>query len=149
LLNGNLGTQFKAFIVELFVERRIWGLLDGLGEHRGTEDQCEIVHLISTFARENPDAPLAWVIASRPEPHIYDTFEEDDVSQSCWSEHIPIDSAEAFQDVKRFLRSSFDVIRKKFRRSLPGDWPSDTDFLMLTHAASGVFPIRPSSHAIY
>jgi hypothetical protein len=146
LLNGDMQTQFTAFIFEPFVEKKIgaggrrWGiLLDGLDELDGEDAQCEIIHLISAFTQEHPDAPLAWIIASRPESHISDTFDDDDVRQSCWSEHIPIDSTEACNDVERFLRSSFKTIRKKFRNSVPGDWPSDTDFLKLTAAASGLF----------
>jgi hypothetical protein len=139
-------TQFRTFIVEPFIGKKIgaggrrWGiLLDGLDELKGEDAQCEIIYLISAFAHEHPDAPLAWIIASRPESHISDTFDDDDVRQSCWSEHIPIDSTEACEDVDRFLRSGFKAIRKKFRRSVPSDWPSDTDFLKLTAAALGLF----------
>jgi hypothetical protein len=146
LLNGDMQAQFTAFIVEPFVEKKIgaggkqWGImLDGLDELRGEDAQCEIIHLICTFAHEHPDAPLIWVIASRPESHITNTFDDDDVRHSYWSEHIPIDSTEACEDVERFLRSSFKKIQKKFLRSIPRDWPSDTEFLKVTAAASGLF----------
>jgi hypothetical protein len=146
LLNGDLQAQFNAFIVEPFVEKKIgatgqrWGiLLDGLDELRGEDAQCEIIQLIGTFAYEHPDAPLAWIIASRPEMHISNTFDDDDVHHSCWSEHIPIDSTEACEDVERFIRSSFKKIQKKFRRFVPRDWPSGTEFLKVTAAASGLF----------
>jgi hypothetical protein len=146
LLNGDIQAQFRTFIVEPFVGKKIgaggkkWGiLLDGLDELKGEDAQCEIIHLISAFAHEYPDAPLAWVIASRPESHISNTFDDDEVRHSYWSEHIPIDSTEACKDVERFLRSSFKTIQKKFRNSVSSDWPSDTDFLKLTAAASGLF----------
>jgi hypothetical protein len=146
LLNGDLQAQFTTFIVEPFVEKKIgtggrqWGiLLDGLDELDGEDAQCEIINLITTFAHEHPDAPLAWIIASRPESHISNTFDDDDVCHRCRSEYIPIDSTEASDDVERFLRSSFKTIRKKFRYSVPSDWPSDTDFLKVTAAASGLF----------
>jgi hypothetical protein len=65
LLNGDLQAQFTAFIVEPFVEKKIgggsrrWGiLLDGLDELKGEDAQCEIIHLITTFAHEHPDVPL-------------------------------------------------------------------------------------------
>jgi hypothetical protein len=128
-------TQFMAFIVEPFVEKRIglggrrWGiLLDGLDELKGEGAQCEIIQLITTFLQEHPDVPLAWIIASRPESHISSTLEDDDVRRNCWSEYIPIDSTEACEDVERFFRASFKTIQKKFRRSVPKDWPSDTVF---------------------
>ncbi|EKM77158.1 hypothetical protein AGABI1DRAFT_130575 [Agaricus bisporus var. burnettii JB137-S8] len=137
---------FMVFIVEPFVEKKLgdggnrWGiLLDGLDELRGTDAQCAIIQLISNFANEYPNAPLVWIIASRPESHISNTFEDDEVRRSCWSEYIPIDSTEACEDVDRFLRSSFQSVQKNFRHRVPNDWPSNTDFLKLTAAASGLF----------
>ncbi|EKM77945.1 hypothetical protein AGABI1DRAFT_129734 [Agaricus bisporus var. burnettii JB137-S8] len=146
LLNGGMQAQFIAFIVEPFVEKKFgtgakrWGiLLDGLDELRGTDAQCEIIQTISTFAQEHRDAPLVWIIASRSESHIVNTFEDDEVRRSYWSEYIPIDSTEACEDVERFLRSRFKETRKKFRHTIHNDWPSDSDFLKLTVAASGLF----------
>lgn len=145
LLNRDLAAQFAAFIIEPFVEKRIGAggkrlgiLLDGLDELDGENAQCAIIQLITTFVHEHCDTPLIWIIASRPEPHIANTF-HDDVNRSHWSECIPIDSTEACEDVERYLRSSFEVTRKKFRNCVPSDWPSDTDFLKLTVAASGLF----------
>jgi hypothetical protein len=146
LLRGDMQAQFTNFIVEPFVERKIgeggkrWGiLLDGLDELRGEDAQCNIIQLVGTFAHEHHDVPLIWIIASRPESHISNTFDDDEVLRSYRSEHIPIDSTEACGDVDRFLRSSFKTVRKKYRQSAPSDWPSDTDFLKLTAAASGLF----------
>ncbi|KAF7761252.1 hypothetical protein Agabi119p4_10661 [Agaricus bisporus var. burnettii] len=146
LLNRDMTTQFNTFIVEPFVEKKIgaggkrWGiLLDGLDELEGEDSQCEIIQLISTFTLEHSDAPLVWIISSRPESHISNTFDDNQVRRSCWSEYIPIDSTEACEDVDRFLRSSFKMIRKKYRHCVPSDWPSNTDFLSVTAAASGLF----------
>ncbi|KAF7761253.1 hypothetical protein Agabi119p4_10662 [Agaricus bisporus var. burnettii] len=146
LLRGGMQAQFMAFIVEPFVEKKIgtggkrWGiLLDGLDELRGTDAQCEIIQIISTFVREHRDAPLVWIIASRPESHITNTFEDDEIRRGYWSEHIPIDSPQACRDVELFLRSSLKTTRKKFRHSVDSNWPSDSDFLKLTAAASGLF----------
>jgi hypothetical protein len=146
LLSGDMEAQFRTFIVEPFAGQKIgvggkrWAiLLDGLDELKGEDAQCDIIRLITTFVNDHPDAPLVWIIASRPEAHISDTFDEDDVRRSCWSEHIPIDSTEACADVDHFFRSGFEAIRKKFRRSVPRDWPSNTDFLKLTAAALGLF----------
>ncbi|EKM77157.1 hypothetical protein AGABI1DRAFT_130574 [Agaricus bisporus var. burnettii JB137-S8] len=146
LLRGGMQAQFMAFIVEPFVEKKIgtggkrWGiLLDGLDELRGKNAQCEIIQTISTFVREHRDAPLVWIIGSRPESHISNTFEDDEIRRSYWSEYVPIDSPEVCQDVERFLRSSFGTTQKKFRHSVDSNWPSDTDFLKVTAAASGLF----------
>ncbi|EKM77130.1 hypothetical protein AGABI1DRAFT_77542, partial [Agaricus bisporus var. burnettii JB137-S8] len=162
LLNGDLQAQFTTFIVEPFVEKKIgaggkrWGiLLDGLDELQGTDAQCEIIRLIISFAHEHPNAPLVWIIASRPESQISNVFEDDELRGTYWSEYIPIDSTEACADVERFLRSSFETTKKKFRHCVSSDWPSKTDFLKLTAAASGLFIyaevamqfIRDSGHA--
>ncbi|XP_006456995.1 hypothetical protein AGABI2DRAFT_122869 [Agaricus bisporus var. bisporus H97] len=162
LLRGDLQAQFTTFIVEPFTVKQIgaggrrWGiLLDGLDELRGSDAQCEIIQLISSFVHDYPNAPLAWIIASRPESHISNTFEDDEVKHSCRLEYIPIDSTEACADVERFLRSSFETTKKKFRHCVSSDWPSKTDFLKLTAAASGLFIyaevamqfIRDSHHA--
>jgi hypothetical protein len=145
LVNREMAAQFAAFIVEPFVEKRIgaggqrWGiLLDGLDELQGEDAQCEIIQLITAFAHEHHDTPVVWVIASRPEPHISNAF-DDDANWGHWSEYIPIDSTEACKDVERFLRSSFETTQKKFRHCVPRHWPSDDDFLKLTAAASGLF----------
>jgi len=145
LHSRGMAAQFRAFIIEPFVERKIgaggkrWGiLLDGLDELDGQDAQCEIIQLITAFAHEHRDTPLVWLIASRPEPHISNAF-DDDVNRSFWSEYIPIDSTEACEDVERFLRSGFEVTRRKFRQGVPVDWPSSTEFLKITAAASGLF----------
>jgi hypothetical protein len=162
LLRGDMHAQFATFIVEPFVQRQIgaggkrWGIvLDGLDELQGEDAQCNIIQLISTFAHEHRDVPLLWIIASRPESHISNTFDDDDVRRSCWTEYIPIDSTEACEDVERFLRSSFKMTQKKFRHFVSSDWPSGADFLKVTVAASGLFVyaevvmqfIRDSEHA--
>jgi hypothetical protein len=146
LLSGDIEALFRTFTIEPFAGQKIgaggkrWAiLLDGLDELKGEDAQCDIIHPITTFAHDHPDAPLVWIIASRPEAHISDPFDEDDVRRSCWSEHIPIDPTEACADVDRFFRSEFEAIRKKFRRSVPRDWPSNTDFLKLTAAALRLF----------
>ncbi|KAF7761267.1 hypothetical protein Agabi119p4_10676 [Agaricus bisporus var. burnettii] len=146
LLSRGMQAQFVAFIVEPFVEKKIgaggkrWGiLLDGLDELQGTDAQCEIIRLISSFAHEHPNAPLAWIIASRPESRISHMFKDEEVRRNCLVENIPIDSTEACADVERFLQSRFETTQKNFRHCVSSDWPSKTDFLKLTAAASGLF----------
>ncbi|KAF7761250.1 hypothetical protein Agabi119p4_10659 [Agaricus bisporus var. burnettii] len=146
LPSRGIHAQFMAFLTEPFVNKKVgagdkrWGiLLDGLDELRGTDAQCEIIRLISAFVHEHPNAPLVWIIASRPESRISHTFEDEEVCRNCLVENIPIDSTEACKDVERFLRSGFKTTQKKFRLCVSSDWPSNTDFLKLTAAASGLF----------
>jgi hypothetical protein len=114
-------------------------LLDGLDELEGGDAQRDIIRLISTFTQEHPDAPLAWIIASRSDPHITNTFSETTMQDQFESEIIPIDSSEACQDVERFLRESFDTVRRDFPDTTPTNWPEETALAKLAVAASGLF----------
>lgn len=78
LLDKALAPQFKKFIFEPFIvqgispegHERFLILIDGLDKCNNHDTQCTILNLISSFCIKNPTAPLIWVIASRPEPHI-------------------------------------------------------------------------------
>jgi hypothetical protein len=48
-------------------------LLDGGDEAQGADAQRDTIRLITMFAQ---DAPLTWIIASHPEPHIATAFNE-------------------------------------------------------------------------
>jgi hypothetical protein len=146
LLNKNIQIQFQVFITEPFVERKIGAgglplaiLLDGLDELEGADAQRDIIRLISTFTQEHPVAPLAWIITSRPEAHITNTFSETTIQDQFESEFIPVDSTEACQDVERFLRESFDTIRRDFPDTIPTSWPEEAALAKLAAAASGLF----------
>jgi hypothetical protein len=146
LVNKGMKEQFKSFIVEPFVEKKIgagsepWGiLLDGLDELDEHRSQREIIRLIADFVLEHPDVPLLWVIASRPEPHICDTFDEETVAAAYQKQYIPANSKESCRDVERFLRASMERIQKDFPRTVPKQWPSEEQFSSLGAAASGLF----------
>jgi hypothetical protein len=144
LPNRGMREQFEAFIFEPFHKRSIgkggkrWGIvLDGLDKLQGESAQCEIIQLITTFISAHRDAPLVWIIASRPEPHISNAF-ADGLDQSYLLAHVPTDSTEACKTAERSLRSSFEEMRKKRGNSIPKNWPGYTEFLKLTMAASYV-----------
>ncbi len=147
LLKKGMKEQFRVFISEPFGNKGIgigegegpWAvLLDGLDECEGVEEQCKIVRLVNEFVLRFPNAPLIWVIASRPEPHIVTTFKHKTVAPNHWSEYIPIDSTEACQDVERYLSTSFEAMRERYSY-LPPKWPSETQFLKLSNGALGLF----------
>jgi hypothetical protein len=128
IVEKGMEEQFKAFIVEPFGARKIgasakpWAvLLDGLDELDEHESQIEIIRLVANFVLEHPDAPLRWAIASRPEPHIVDTFDEEDVVRACWKMDVPVDP----EDVECFLRENLEEMRKTFPRTVPKEWPSE------------------------
>ncbi|EKM75249.1 hypothetical protein AGABI1DRAFT_64748, partial [Agaricus bisporus var. burnettii JB137-S8] len=146
IVKKSMEEQFKMFIVKPFVENKIgaggktWGvLLDGLDELDKRDQQGKIIQLITAFAHDHPEVPLAWVISSRPEPHITNTFKQRRLSYKFKEEYVPIDSPEACQDVERFLRSSFNDIQVKFSHMVTKGWPEETKIEKLANAASGLF----------
>jgi hypothetical protein len=146
ILTKDMQTQFEVFITEPFVERKVGTggpplaiLLDGLDEVDGVDAQRRIIRLIGTFIQNHPDAPLAWIIASRPELHITNTFNGLPIQGRFVSYTLSIDDPDAHQDVANFLSESFNSIRSDFAGVIPTDWPSKTDLAKLTDASSGLF----------
>ncbi|KAJ3570229.1 hypothetical protein NP233_g4541 [Leucocoprinus birnbaumii] len=155
--------QFNLLIVEPFVQRRIRSgsadiliAIDGLDEcdgdsnheptllHRGRSLEAvhrEIVQLISDFVKRNPDVPIIWAIASRPEDHLKAVFSAEGIQGTFLEVEIPIDSDEACRDVENYLVASFTEIRtqypNQFRESTA--WPSHVHFLQIAKAALGLF----------
>ncbi|KAF5347236.1 hypothetical protein D9756_009925 [Leucocoprinus leucothites] len=113
-------------------------MLDGLDECQGDRAQVEIIHLISKFVLQHPESPLIWIISSRPEPHIKDTFNAKEVKPSRWAHFIPVDSNDACRDVELFLSHAFAEIRQKYSY-IVAPWPTEEQFLRVANAASGLF----------
>jgi hypothetical protein len=146
LVTKGMEEQFKTFIVEPFGERRIgagghpWGIiLDGLDELDEHQSQQEIIRLTTDFVVQHPDVPILWAIASRPEPHIVDMFDKENVVPACLKEYVPANSKESCQDVRRFLRASLDRIQSEFLQTVPEKWPSEEQFSQLADAVSSLF----------
>jgi hypothetical protein len=152
LVNKGMVEQFKTFIVEPFVERRIgagghpWGIiLDGLDELDEHRSQREIIRLVADFVVQHPDVPLLWAVASRPEPQIVDMFDKENVVPARLKEYVPANSKESRQDVQRFLRASLERIRSEFPRTVPKKWPSEEQFSQLADAVSGLFVLADTA----
>jgi hypothetical protein len=146
ILNKNMETQFRAFIIEPFIVKKIGAgdppmaiLLDGLDEVEGVEPQKDIIRTISKFTQEYLDTPLAWIIASRPELQITNTFKEASIQGRFESHYISIDDPDARDDVRRFLDHSFKTIRDEFPGPTPVDWPGEAVLAKLAAASSGLF----------
>ncbi|KAF9440368.1 hypothetical protein P691DRAFT_126138 [Macrolepiota fuliginosa MF-IS2] len=155
MVKKSMQEQFKAFIVQPFAIKELLArshdtaliLLDGLDECEGDDAQREIILLISKFALQYPTSPLIWLIASRPESHIQDTFSLDAVRLSYGRMEVDVDSDEGRHDVEKYLRDNFADIRKQHRRSIPSSlqqWPSESDFTAIATRSSGLF-IFPST----
>ncbi|KAF9442034.1 hypothetical protein P691DRAFT_811504 [Macrolepiota fuliginosa MF-IS2] len=155
LIEKSLAEQFKTFIVQPFGVEKLLAehhdtvliLLDGLDECNGEEAQCEIILLIGRFVLQYPACPLIWLIASRPEPHIQDSFSKWELQRAYGEMRVRVDSDQGRRDVEKYLRDKFGEIRKKHRRSIPSSlqqWPSESDFSTIATRSSGLF-IFPST----
>jgi hypothetical protein len=152
LVTKGMEEQFKTFVIEPFVEKKIgagghpWGIiLDGLDELDEHQPQRTIVRLIADFAVQHPNVPLLWLIASRPEPHIVDMFDKENVVPAHLKEYVPANSEESCQDVERFVRASLERIRGEFARTVPKKWPDEEQISQLAAAASGLFVLADTA----
>jgi hypothetical protein len=84
--------------------------------------------------------PLRFVITSRIEEHIRQKLETSAARSVV--RHLSLEEFEAPNDIRKFIRSSFDIIYEENRRvmrnvSLP--WPSESDLDSLAEKCSGSF----------
>ncbi|KXN91191.1 hypothetical protein AN958_02611 [Leucoagaricus sp. SymC.cos] len=148
LIETSIKTQFSTFFVLPFVKMKLYSgpspliiFIDGLDECEGKEEQLHFLTLISSFTESYPEAPLLWVIASRPEEHIT-SYLACQKLKSCYDkEEVSVDSTEACEDMERYLRLEFEKIRASnpVIRTLFPHWPPENDFLKLLTAAVGHF----------
>ncbi|KAF8150991.1 hypothetical protein B0H34DRAFT_801889 [Crassisporium funariophilum] len=111
-------------------------ILDGLDECGQPKTQRHLLTLLSGAALKLP-IPLFFLIASRPEQHIRNTF----ISQPLVSTTSLLaldDSYLPGKDIETFLRSRFEEIRQPHRR-LSTSWPSAADISRLVDQSSGQF----------
>ncbi|KAJ7652818.1 hypothetical protein DFH06DRAFT_1205782, partial [Mycena polygramma] len=112
-------------------------IVDGLDECEGKPAQSRIIRAIFHISANNT-LPLRFLICSRPEPHIRETFQ--DRADFCC---VGLDDIfEPSRDIRSYLRDSLsDIQRKRFpneSRTHP-PWPSDDDLATLVNKASGQF----------
>ena len=80
-------------------------IIDGLDECSDSSVQCSIIHVLSATL-QHALVPLIFLVASRPEPHIRNTFNLLIKSESHVSHHIVLDNSyKPDADNKRFLVS--------------------------------------------
>jgi len=116
-------------------------IIDGLDECRTTSSQTHILNAIST-AVKNLNIPLYFLIASRPEHHIREAFNDQTQGIGLLSFSIALDDTyQPDRDIEVFLQSTFDEIKRKHpsRAHLPTNWPSLQDIQQLVKKSSGQF----------
>ena len=115
-------------------------IVDGLDECSTTSAQTHILSALST-AVKHLRLPLCFLVASRPEQHIREAF-NDQNSLGSLSFSIALDDTyRPDDDIRAFLQSAFDEIKQNHpsRAHLPSSWPSPRDIRWLVEKSSGQF----------
>ena len=131
----------------------IWGrpfliLLDGLDECEDREQVEELLVGMLSFFRENPSAPLRFLITSRVEEHIRHHLQGSDVLLDSLSDYA------SRADIKTFLRALFDEeagksrVIQSYKEHTSTPWPSEEQMTQLVKHVNGSF-IFASTFAKY
>ena len=107
-------------------------ILDGLDECDGYDKQRGVLDAIYEATLRSHTLPFRFLVVSRPDPHIRDFFNHDNIRKI--SRHIPLSITD---DVSTYFRTEFGRIRKD--RRLPTTWPIEKDIETLVDRASGPF----------
>ncbi|KAF7372987.1 putative nwd2 protein [Mycena sanguinolenta] len=111
-------------------------LIDGLDECEGQNIQVEILRIIRQSSPQDSNF-LHFIIASRPEPHIHETFDSPFYSGHCRSVNVE----QSFADVHKYLRDEFSRIHREHSTMarIPLPWPSSDELQQLVWNSSGHF----------
>ncbi|KAJ7802178.1 NACHT domain-containing protein [Mycena leptocephala] len=112
-------------------------LIDGLDECETQDSQAEILRLIGNFIRHHPKT-FHFLIASRPEAHIRETFDE----PFFYGILNSINVEKSFEDIRTYFRDQFRRIHREHRDTMGSvqmPWPSTDNLNMLVQKSSGYF----------
>ncbi|KAJ7055066.1 hypothetical protein C8F01DRAFT_1321617 [Mycena amicta] len=112
-------------------------LIDGLDECQTPEMQREILRLIRSVAAKS-SRTFRFLVASRPEAHITETFGEDTFTNAILHR---TNVEQSFKDVRIYLEKEFLRILHEHSsmRGAPPTWPSKNDLNKLVSRSSGYF----------
>jgi hypothetical protein len=115
-------------------------ILDGLDECHTTSAQTYILNALFT-AIKYLHIPLCFLIASRPEQHIREAFNDQNGLGSLSFNIALDDTYRPDRDIQVFLKSAFDEIKRKHpsKAYFPTSWPSRQDIRRLVEKSSGQF----------
>ncbi|KDR78483.1 hypothetical protein GALMADRAFT_1253195 [Galerina marginata CBS 339.88] len=114
-------------------------ILDGLDECGKPEAQQYILRLIADSVSKFP-IPLCFLIASRPEKAIRDSFNNQ--ALLAITDRLVLDEKyHPGDDIRLFLVESFESVKRthELRVLLPAVWPSNNDINRLVRRSSGQF----------
>jgi len=117
-------------------------IIDGLDECWGNNDQSKILSDIHDLVDKH-HLPLRFLITSRPEPHIQETFDEPVMSSVTQVLSIYGDFL-ARRDVLAYLRDEFSRIQdskrhKDIMQFIPKPWPSNRVVELIAEKSGGYF----------
>ncbi|KAG7093009.1 hypothetical protein E1B28_009308 [Marasmius oreades] len=128
------------------VDPRYWAqlprlvIIDGVDECIDVESQMRLLRMIQNAT---PTLPLNFLILSRPEPHISDTFSLESFTPRPSRLTLGDFTESVRADIKRYLCHEFARIRKVHRHtldsSLQASWPGDSVIDQLVSKATGQF----------
>ncbi|KAJ7930442.1 hypothetical protein B0H13DRAFT_2533877, partial [Mycena leptocephala] len=110
-------------------------LIDGLDECETQGSQTEILRLIGSAVRHQPKM-FHFLIASRPEAHICETFDDSSFDEILDSVNVE----KSFQDIRLYFRDKFTRIHREHRDtmgSVQTTWPSADHLNTLVQKSSG------------
>jgi len=144
ILSRTPATQIKALIVdplnmiskEVLNQRPNLVIIDGLDECLDHPAQENILKLLAESVRQLT-TPMLFLIASRPELEIRDTFNSEILRPITYT--LPLEhDYQSDQDIRHFLTSKFQELHLR-RPHLPQSWPPKPDIDNLVEKSSGQF----------
>ncbi|KAF8642992.1 hypothetical protein AX16_009280 [Volvariella volvacea WC 439] len=115
-------------------------IIDGLDECEDVREQGRVLELVSSCGF---DFPLAFLISSRPEAHLVNSFNSDPLVSHCRTS-IDLAQCKDVSEMRLFMRSQFSRIYSRHQDvlhfySLCGVWPTDDVVDLITSRADGQF----------
>ncbi|KAF9260630.1 hypothetical protein L218DRAFT_842430, partial [Marasmius fiardii PR-910] len=151
ILEAALEEQYRELIVNPCTKEKRWWLraaqknnfiiIDGLDECSDPETQQHILSIISSTYLQPLKSPLQFLICSRPESWLQETFSS---SIFCnLTKHIHLNDAfQADHDIRLYLESQFQNIQNDPKYSqvdFPKPWPAPNVIDLLVKKADGQF----------
>ncbi|KAJ7920447.1 hypothetical protein B0H13DRAFT_185750 [Mycena leptocephala] len=143
LIDGkSMAIQFQRLIVEPFMHTSASQplpiiILDGLDECEDRKIQQQILHLF-TGALHARQLPIRMLISSRPEPHLREVLESQEI---CGHFNLSPDEA-AYADIRTYLWDEFSRIHSEYKVrgiDLGSVWPPQDTLDHLVMKSSGMF----------
>ncbi|KAJ7074564.1 hypothetical protein C8F01DRAFT_1043818, partial [Mycena amicta] len=142
ICNKTLEEQARVLIRDRFIELgrdyptpRVV-VVDGLDECDSKDAQTRIIKIIFQILLAT-GLPHRFLICSRPEPHIRETFDSLLASGRRYRHLVLDDTFDPDRDIRLYLTASFVQLRD--RVSAPRLWPPEEDLDLLVRKASGQF----------